>query len=95
MKTILMAILLLAPLAAGAQNAGSEKDRAAQKSCDELLGQAKEACLKQGGTVKANSAAGGSTARRDANPPAPAVGSSSERTAEPDAKKDYTKPDSK
>jgi hypothetical protein len=54
MKTILIAVLFFAPLAAHAQSAGEKDDRGAQKSCDELVGQAKEACLKQGGTVKAN-----------------------------------------
>jgi len=50
------------------------------KACDDLKGQEREACLKQGGTVKANTAAGGSSAPR---PPAKK------------AVKDYTKRDSK
>ena len=77
MKTILVASLLAA-FSAHAQNS-EEKPRAAQKSCDELVGQAKEACLKQGGTVKANTAAGGSSAPAPKKP----------------AKKDYPKRDSK
>ena len=43
MKTILIAIFFSASSAAYAQ-----------KSCDDLKGLEKEACLKQGGTVKAN-----------------------------------------
>ena len=42
MTTILIAICFAASFAAYAQ-----------KPCDELVGQAKEACLKQGGTVRA------------------------------------------
>jgi hypothetical protein len=91
MKAILPAILLVASFATHAQSAKPP-------ACDELKGLEKEGCLKQGGTVKANSAASGSSAapKPSAQPaPAPTVGSSAERTAEPDAKKDYTKPDSK
>ena len=55
MKAVLLAVLLAAesPL----------PDHSAHpKACDDLKGQEKEACLKQGGTVKANAAAGGSSA---------------------------------
>lgn len=97
MKTILIAILFLAPVAASAQDA-AERDRATQRSCDDLMGPDKELCLKQGGTVKANTAgkpaaAGGSSATQRSEPAS--AQSSSERTAEPEAKKDYTKRDSK
>ena len=91
MKAILPAILLVASSATFAQSASPP-------ACDDLKGFEKEACLKKGGTVKANSAASGSSAApkpSEQTPPAPAVGSSPERTAEPEAKKDYTKPDSK
>jgi len=94
MKTILVAFFLVASSATYAQ---SQSERAATpKSCDNLAGMEKEACLKQGGTVKANSAgSGSSSATSEKSAPPPATGSSSERTAEPDAKKDYTKPDAK
>jgi hypothetical protein len=88
MKAILIAALFLASSIAHAQ-----------KSCDDLMGQAKESCLKQGGTVKANSAAGGSSARKDTakdpNWPKKPKRLSSERYAEPGAPTDYTKPDDK
>ena len=83
MKTILFTVLLAAGTATYAQSARESAlpDHAAKpKACDELMGQEKEACLKQGGTVKANSAAGGSSAPR---PPAKK------------AEKDYPKRDSK
>jgi len=65
MKTILLAVLLFAGTATYAQSARESPlpdHAAAPKACDGLMGQEKEACLKQGGTVKANSAAGGSSA---------------------------------
>ncbi|MEA3192811.1 MAG: hypothetical protein QOD26_1144 [Betaproteobacteria bacterium] len=81
MKTILIASLLVASPLAFAQPANPPADRAAKPpSCDQLAGMEKEACLKQGGTVKANNAGSGSSSA----PPAPAVGSH--------AKKGYTKP---
>lgn len=93
MKAILIAsVFLVSPLAH------------AQKSCDELKGPDREACLKQGGTVNANSAAGGSTAQDKAKAEAKEFKEhfpkkphrlSSERYAEPQAPTDYTKPDAK
>jgi hypothetical protein len=77
MKAILLAALFAAELFAETPL----PDHAAHpKACDDLKGQEKEACLKQGGTVKASTAAGGSSA-----PKAPAK----------KAKKDYPKRDSK
>jgi len=97
MKIIPLAVFVFASGVAYAQPAQPPAERAATpRSCDNLVGMEKEACLKQGGTVKANSAgSGGSSAASQQNAPAPAVGSSFERTAEPDAKKDYTKPEAK
>jgi len=99
MKTILSASLLLVSSLVFAQSAPPPAERQAKPpSCDDLAGMEKEACLKRGGTVKANSAGSGASSAPSAETqgtPAPAVGSSAERTAEPDAKKDYTKPDSK
>ena len=69
MKTILIAAVFFASPAAYAQ-----------KSCDELKGMEKEACLKKGGTVKANTAGSGSTAA-----PKP--------SAAPDGRKDHAKPE--
>jgi hypothetical protein len=65
MKTILFTVFLGVGTATYAQTARESPlpDHAAQpKACDELMGQEKEACLKQGGTVKANTAAGGASA---------------------------------
>ena len=94
MKTLVITLFLVASSATYAQ--GQSERAATPKSCDDLVGMEKEACLKQGGTVKANSAsAGSSSAPSEKSAPPPATGSSSESTAEPDAKKDYTKPEAK
>jgi len=77
MKAILLAAILAAELSA---ETPLPDHSAHPKACDDLKGQEKEACLKQGGTVKASAATGGSFA-----PKTPAK----------KAKKDYTKPDSK
>jgi len=85
MKTIPIAILFLASFAAHAQ-----------KSCDDLKGMEKEACLKKGGTVQASSAGAGSSARKE-GPDWPKLPKrlDGERYAEPAAPTDYTKPDDK
>jgi hypothetical protein len=90
MKTILIAVFFFASSAAHAQ-----------RSCDDLKGLEKQACLKQGGTVKANTAAGGSSSKREKaevkdfkdNFPKKPHRLSGERYAEPGAPTDYTKPD--
>jgi hypothetical protein len=83
MRTILFTVLLGVGTTTYAQSTRDSPlpDHAARpKACDELMGQEKEACLKQGGTVKANTAAGGSSAPK---PPAKK------------AEKDYPKRESK
>ena len=89
MKTILWMFLFGAASAVYAQ----AKPPAA---CDELKGQEKEACLKNGGTVKANSASGGSTAKQqDPDWPKNPHRLSGDRYAEPGAPTDYTTRDDK
>jgi hypothetical protein len=89
------AIFLVLSSVAYAQSAQPPAERAAKPppACDDLQGIDKEVCLKQGGTVKANSAGSGSSVPQRSEP-TPA-NPSAERSAEPNAKKDYTKPDSK
>jgi hypothetical protein len=89
MKTILCAVLLVVGTATYAQSTRDSPlpDHAARpKACDELMGQEKEACLKQGGTVKANTAAGNAAAGGSSAPKPP---------AKKKAEKDYPKRDSK
>jgi hypothetical protein len=75
MKTILSAILFVASSMTYAQSAKPP-------SCDDLKGMEKEACLKKGGTVKANTAAGGSS-------------TPSKEKIRKDYRKDYQKPAAK
>jgi len=95
MKTILWVFLLGVTSGAHAQSK--------PPSCDELQGPDREVCLKQGGTVKANtagnsgdrSAASGSTAKPDPDWPKLPKRLDGERYAEPGAPTDYSKRDSK
>ena len=79
MKLILPAFLLVVSPLAFAQAINPP-------ACDDLKGLEKEACLKKGGTVKANTAgSGSSTAPKPSEQPRPA----------PDREKDHAKPDDK
>ena len=75
MKTILIAIFFLASSVAYAQ-----------KSCDDLKGMEKEACLKKGGTVQA-------AKKEDPNWPKQPKRLDGERYAEPGAPTDYSRHD--